>query len=82
LTFLGKVKAMQDTMVTERKPLIAIKDFPAKVKTTKAKPTTETKEYLTIDDLAEHKQKLLSKKILYLLIVVNLLVLVSIIIFA
>lgn len=72
---------MQDTMVTERKPLIAIKDFPAKIKTTQETQTIENKEWLTIGDLAEHKQKLLSKKILYLLIVVNLLVLASIIIF-
>ena len=73
---------MQETMVTERKPLIAIKDFPAKVKTTKAKSTPETELRLTINDLAAHKQKLLSRKILYLIIVVNLLVLASIIIFA
>jgi len=73
---------MQDTMVTERKPLFAIKDFPAKVKTTQEIPINETDQWLTIDDLAAHKQKILSKKLLYLLIVVNLLVLASIILFA
>ena len=72
---------MQNTMVTERKPLIVIKDFPAKIKTTKETSPKETEQWLTIDDLAAHKQKLLSKKILYLLIVVNLLVLASIILF-
>ena len=73
---------MQDTMVTETKPFIAIKDFSTKVKTKQETSTIENKERLTINDLAEHKQKLLAKKILYLLIVVNLLVLASIIIFA
>ena len=73
---------MQDTMVTGRKPLFAIKDFPTKVKTKQETSSIENKELLTINDLAEHKQKLLSIKILYLLIVVNLLVLASIIIFA
>ena len=73
---------MQETMVTQRKPLFAIKDFPAKVKTKKETSAIENKEHLTINDLAEHKQKLLSRTILYLLIVVNLLVLASIIIFA
>ena len=73
---------MQDTMVTERKPLIAIEDFPAKVKTTQEIPITETEKLLTIDDLAAHKQKILSKKLLYLIIAVNLLVLASIILFA
>lgn len=72
---------MQDTIATERKPLFAIKDFQPKIKTTKETSTTETERWLTIDDLAAHKQKLLSKKILYLLIVINMLVLASIILF-
>ena len=72
---------MHDTIATERKPLFAIKDFHPKIKTTKETSTTETERWLTIDDLAAHKQKLLSKKILYLLIVINILVLASIILF-
>ena len=48
---------MQDTMVTEKEPLIAI------------------------DDLATYKQKLLMRNLLIMVIVVNLIVLISIILF-
>lgn len=72
---------MQNTMVTERKPLIALDDFPAKIKTTQEASATENGQLLTIDDLAAHKQKILMKKILIMVIVVNLIVLISIILF-
>ncbi|MBN1807091.1 MAG: hypothetical protein JW837_17720 [Sedimentisphaerales bacterium] len=69
---------MHETVVSERKPLIAINGFLPKVKTTQGRPTTEPEQLLTIDDLAAHKQKLLSRQILYILIVINLIVLGSI----
>ena len=72
---------MHETMVSERKPLIAIDEFPTKVKTTQCTPTTETEQILTINDLSNHKQKCLSRKILYILIVLNLIVLASILLF-
>ncbi len=75
----GKVKAMPDTMVTESEPLVATKDFPDKTNTTQGTSTIENEQIITIDDLAAHKQKLLMKKILILVIVVNLIVLISII---
>jgi hypothetical protein len=81
LTLFRKGQAMQDTMVRERKPIIAIDDFPKKVETTQGTSITETEQFLTIADLAAHKQKLLSRKILYILIIVNLIVLGSIFLF-
>lgn len=73
---------MQDTMVTERKPLIALDDFPAKTKTTQGTSAIEKEQLLMRDDLAEYKQKILMKKMLIMVIVVNLIVLISIILFA
>jgi hypothetical protein len=71
---------MQETMVTEREPLIAPEDFPAKTETTQVSYTIENKKLVTAcDELAAHKQKLLMTKILLLVIVVNLIVLISII---
>ena len=70
---------MQDTMVTESEPLIAIDDFPAKVNTTQDTSAAESEQLLTIDDLAVYKQKILMKNILILVIVVNLIVFISII---
>ena len=70
---------MQDTMVTESEPLIAIDDFPAKVNTTQDTSAAESEQLLTIDDLAVYKQKILMKKILIMVIVVNLIVFISII---
>ena len=70
---------MPETMVTESEPLIEIDDFPAKSKTMQGTSAIEREQLLTIDYSAEYKQKLLMKKILILLIVVNLIVLISII---
>jgi hypothetical protein len=69
-------------MATKSKPLIAIDAFPPKIKTTKNTSATEDEQFLTIDDLAAHKQKILMKKILLMVIVVNLIVLISIILCA
>lgn len=71
---------MQETMVTEREPLIAPEDFPAKTETKKVSYTIENKKLVAAcDELAAYKQKLLMKKIIILVIVVNLIVLISII---
>ena len=72
---------MQDTMVTKSKPLIAIDDFPAKVKTTQDTTFTENEQLITLDDLVTHKEKRLMRKLLIMVIVVNLMVLISIILF-
>ncbi|NQT00679.1 MAG: hypothetical protein HQ580_01505 [Planctomycetes bacterium] len=72
---------MQDTMVTEKEPLITIDDFPSKVKTTQNTTATESEPLITIDDLATYKQKLLMRNLLIMVIVVNLIVLISIILF-
>jgi hypothetical protein len=70
---------MQGTMVTKSKPLIAIDDFPAKVKTTQDTSFTENELLITLDDLATHKEKCLMRKLLIMVIVVNLIVLISIV---
>lgn len=70
---------MQNTMVTESEPLIAIDDFPAKIKTTRDISAAEKEQLLTIDDLAAYKQKILMKKILIMVFVVNVIVLISIV---
>ncbi|MHC4594831.1 MAG: hypothetical protein ACYS19_07790 [Planctomycetota bacterium] len=72
---------MQDTMVTKSKPLIAIDDFPAKVKTTQDTTFTENEQLITLDDLVTHMEKRLMRKLLIMVIVVNLMVLISIILF-
>lgn len=72
---------MQNTMVTESKPLIAIDDFHTEKKTTQNTPAKEKTQLVTLDDLVAHKQKILSKKILILVIIVNMAVLLSIILF-
>ncbi len=70
---------MQNTMVREKKPLIAIDDCPSKVKTTQDKSFTENEPLITLDDLATHKEKRLMRKLLIMVIMINLMVLVSII---
>ncbi|HUU16679.1 MAG TPA: hypothetical protein VMW72_05980 [Sedimentisphaerales bacterium] len=70
---------MQDTMVTKSKPLIAIDDFPARVNTTQDASFTENEPLITIDDLAAYNEKRLMRKLLIMVIVVNLIVLISII---
>jgi len=74
---------MQDTMVTESEPLVATEDFPSRTEKPKASYTIENKKLVAAcDKLAAHKQKLLMKKILFLVILVNLMVLISIILSA
>ena len=70
---------MQNTMVREKKPLIAINDYPTKVETTQGTTFTENEPLITLDDLATHKEKCLMRKLLMMVIVVNLIVLVSIV---
>ncbi|MHC4244762.1 MAG: hypothetical protein ACYS3N_06940 [Planctomycetota bacterium] len=70
---------MQNTMVTESEPLIAIDDFPARIETTQDTSAAENTQLITIDDLADYKQKILMKKILIMVIVVNMIVLISIV---
>ena len=70
---------MQDTMANKKKPLIAIDDFPAKVKTTQDASFTENEPLITLDDWAIHNEKRLMRKLLIMVIVVNLIVLISII---
>ena len=66
-------------MVTQSKPLIAIDGFHTKKKTAQNTSATEKDQSVTIDNLVAHKQKILTKKVLFLVIVVNLAVLLSII---
>ena len=70
---------MQDTVAKKKGPLIAIGDFPAKVKTTQGTTFTENEPLITLDDLATHKEKRLMRELLIMVIVVNLIVLISII---
>ncbi len=70
---------MQDTMANKKKPLIAIDDFPAKVKTTQDVSFTENELLIILDDWATHNEKRLMRRLLIMVIVVNLIVLISII---
>ncbi len=70
---------MQDTMANKKKPLIAIDDFPNKVKTTQYASFTENEPLITLDDWVAHNEKRLMPKLLIMVIVVNLIVLISII---
>lgn len=74
-----KVKAMQDTMVTKSKPLIVRDDFPTKVMTTQDTTFAENEPIITIDDLVTLNEKRLMRNLLFMVIVVNLIVLISII---
>lgn len=70
---------MQDTMANKKKPLIAIDDFTTKVKTTQDASFNENGPLITLDDWAAHYEKRLMPKLLIMVIVVNLIVLISII---
>lgn len=72
---------MQDTMVTKSKPLIAIDDFPTEINTTQDTSFTENEPLITIEDLVAHKEKSLMRLLLIMVIVVNLIVLISIILY-
>ena len=76
---LGKVKAMQNTMVRRKKPLIAIDDSATKVKMTQYTSFTGNEPRITLDDLATHKEKSLMQKLFNMVILVNLMVLISIV---
>ncbi len=73
---------MQEAMVTESEPLIAIGDFPPRIETTQDTSAAENEQLLTIDDLAVYKHKILMKKILIMVIVVNVIVFISIVLCA
>jgi len=70
---------MQSTMANKKEPLIAIDDSATKVKTTQYTSFTGNEPLITLDDLATHKEKRLMRKLLIMIIVVNLIVLISII---
>ena len=70
---------MQDTMAKIKEPLIVTEDYSTKVKTTQGTSFTGNEPLITLDDLAAHQEKRLMRKLLIMVIVVNLLVLVSII---
>ena len=70
---------MQDTMANINEPLIAIDDFPTKVKTTQDSSLTEKEPLIALDVLPAHQVESLMRKLLIMVIVVNLLVLISII---
>ena len=70
---------MQDTMANKKEPLIAIDGFPTKVKTTQDTLFTDNEPLIKLDDLAAYQEKRLMRKLLIMVIVVNLLVLISII---
>ncbi len=70
---------MQDTMANKKKPLIAIDGFPAKGKTTQDASFNENEPLITLDDWVAHNEKRLMPKRLIMVIVVNLIVLISII---
>jgi hypothetical protein len=73
---------MQDAMLTKSKQLIAADNFQAGEKTSHEGSDAQAERKLTLADLAAHKQKILSKKVLILVILINLAVLVSIILCA
>jgi len=79
LTLLVKVKAMQNTMVRRKKPLIAIDDSANSFKTTKYTSFTGNEPLIKLDDLAAHKEKCLMQKLFNMVILVNLMVLISIV---
>ena len=70
---------MQDTMAEEKEPLIATEDYSTKVKTTQGKSFTENVPLITLEELVALQEKRLMRKLLIMVIVVNLLVLISII---
>ena len=70
---------MQDTLASKKKPLIAIDDFTTKVKTTQDASFNENEPLITLDDWIAHNEKRLMPKLLIMVIVVNLIVLISII---
>jgi hypothetical protein len=70
---------MQDTIANKKKPLIVIDDFTNKVKTTQDASFNENETLITLDDWAAHIEKRLMRKLLIMVIVVNLIVLISII---
>ena len=70
---------MQNTMVTEKKPLIAIDGSATKVETAEKTTFPESEKLITLDDLAAHKEKRLMRKLIIMVVVVNVIVLVSII---
>ena len=70
---------MQDTMAKIKKPLIATDDYSTKVKTTQDTLFTGNEPLISLDDLAAHEEKRLMRKLLVMVIVVNMLVLISII---
>ena len=70
---------MQDTMAKIKEPLIATDDYSTKVKTTQGTSFTGDEPLITLDDLVAHQEKRLMRKLLIMVIVVNLLVLISII---
>jgi hypothetical protein len=70
---------MQDTMAKEKEPLIAIDDYPTRIKTTQGISFTENVPLITLDELVTLQEKRLMRKLLILVILVNLLVLISII---
>lgn len=70
---------MQDTMANIKEPLIATDDYPTRVETTQGTSFTENEPLITLNDLAAHQEKRLMRKLLIMVIVVNLLVLISII---
>jgi len=70
---------MQDTMANKKEPLIAIDDYYTNAKTTQDSVFTENEPLITLDELAAHEEKRLIRKLLIMVIVVNLLVLISII---
>ena len=73
---------MQDTMAKEKEPLIAIDDYYTNVKTTQGTSFTENEPLITLEDLVTLQEKRLMRKLLIIVIVVNLLVLISIILYA
>ena len=70
---------MQDTMANKKEPLIAIDEYYTNVKTTQGTSFIKNEPLITLDDLAAHQEKRLMRKLLIMVIVVNLLVLISII---
>ena len=73
---------MQDAMAKIKEPLIAKEDYSTKVKTTQGTSFTESELLITLDELVTLQEKRLMRKLLIMVIVVNMLVLVSIILCA
>jgi hypothetical protein len=70
---------MRDSVANKQEPLIVMDDYHTNVNTTHDTSFTESEPLITLDELLAQEEKRLMRKLLIMIIVVNLLALVSII---